>query len=106
MKYILISLVILCASCKKDDTNECIEERIANLDSEICSENATVKRYTFQGETTFAIYPGDCGADMPDIILDENCETLGSIGGFAGETDINGEDYYENATLEETIWSN
>jgi hypothetical protein len=107
MKHWWPLLLLLCFSCNQhNEIDTCIEERIADFGAEICSENATVKKYLFQGKSTYAIHPGNCGADMSDEILDSDCNLLGYLGGFAGTTTINGEDYYANATLEETIWQN
>ena len=108
MKRLAVFLAfVTAAACNQhNDIDECIETLIANFGSEICDTGATVKRYTFQGETTYAIHHGTCIADYHDLILDEGCDTLGLIGGFAGVTEINGVAYYDNATLEETIWQN
>ncbi len=103
---ILIPFFATVACNQHNDIDDCIEIHISNFGKEICDDGATVKRYTFQGQTTFAIHPGNCGADLTDVVLDENCDTLGFLGGFAGSTEINGVDYYANATLEETIWQN
>ena len=105
--YLILSVISLSAiSCNQNDNNQCIDDRIANLGSEICSDGASVKRYTFQGETTYAINVGNCVVDYHDLVLDEECDTLGLIGGFGGLSEINGEDFYANATLQETIWQN
>lgn len=107
MKKALIILAMVAISCNQhNDIDECIENRIANFGSEVCESGAWVKQYTFQGETTYAIHYGACVADYHDLVLDESCDTLGLIGGFAGLTEINGDDYYANATLEATIWQN
>ena len=107
MKHTWALLLLIFLSCNQhNDIDSCIEERIADFGSEICPENATVKKYLFQGKTTYAIHPGNCGADLSDEILDEDCNLLGYIGGIAGTTEINGADYYANATLEATIWQN
>ena len=47
---------------------------------------------------------GTCGADMTSEVLDENCNTLGFLGGIAGNTKINGDDF-GNAKYKSTIWS-
>ncbi len=83
-----------------------MQNRIDNFGQEICPTTANVKRYKFQGNETYVIFPGTCGADLTDEVLDANCVTIGYLGGFGGGTDINGEDFYANATLEETVWSN
>jgi len=103
-----LSLLALCTlACNQyNDIDSCIEQRIANFGEEVCDTGASVKQYLFQGETTYAIHFGNCIADYHDLILDENCDTLGLIGGFTGSTEINGVDYYATAKLEATIWQN
>lgn len=101
-----IVIALLVSSCNQNEKDQCIDDRIANFGSEICTSGAAVKRYTFQGNTTYAIQPGNCIADGADEILDANCSVLGFVGGFGGLTDINGENYYQNATFQETIWQN
>jgi hypothetical protein len=41
---------------------------------------------------------------MTSEVLDENCNSLGFLGGIAGNTKINGEDF-NNAKLKRTVWS-
>ena len=109
MKRVFIFSIVLTVffGCNQNETdNECILERIDSFGSEICNSGATVKRYTFQGNTVYAIHPGNCIADGADDILDADCVVLGIVGGFGGLTDINGENFYDNAVLEETIWNN
>ena len=107
MKHSWTLFAFLLAACNQhNDIDSCIEEKISSFGPEICPENATVKRCTFQGKTTYAILPGNCIADQADEILDENCNLLGYVGGIGGNTEINGVDYYANATVDETIWQN
>lgn len=108
MKKVILGLtvILLSTSCNQSESDQCIHDRIANFGTEICPSGATVKRYNFQGNTTYAIHLGSCIADGADEILAENCDVLGFVGGIAGVTDINGENYYDNASLEETIWQN
>jgi hypothetical protein len=108
MKQIIlgVTLILLTSSCNQSKSDQCIHDRIANFGTEICPSGATVKCYTFQGNTTYAIHPGNCLADGADEILDANCEVVGIIGGIAGVTDVNGENYYDNASLEEILWQN
>jgi hypothetical protein len=106
-RLVVFSVLVAGAACNQhNDIDDCIENRIANFGPEICETGATVKEYTFQGETTYAIHHGTCIADYHDLILDEDCDTLGLVGGFGGIVEINGVNYYENATLEATIWQN
>ncbi len=110
MKYSLLflSTLLIASSCNTDEDEipTCLQDRIDTFGEEICNTGANVKRYTFQGNETYVIFPGTCGADLSDEVLDEDCNTLGLLGGFSGGSDINGEAFYSNATLEETVWSN
>jgi hypothetical protein len=47
--------------------------------------------------------PGTCGADMAAEVIDSECNSLGNLGGIAGNTEINGANF-SNAILESTIW--
>ncbi len=110
MKYsiLVLSTLLIASSCNTDEDEipACLQDRIDTFGEEICNTGANVKRYTFQGNETYVIFPGTCGADLSDEVLDEDCNTLGLLGGLAGGSDINGEALYSNATLEETVWSN
>ena len=106
LTFLALTIVVTSSCNQHNDIDLCIEERIANFGSEVCENDASVKEYTFQGETTYAISFGSCLADYHDLILDAECDTLGLVGGFGGISDINGENYYQNAILEATIWQN
>lgn len=93
-------------SCKKNDGAHCIEERINIFKLEACETDASVIQYTFQNVTVYALHLGNCIADGSDEILNADCSTIGFVGGFGGVTDINGENFYDYATLETTLWSN
>ena len=104
--FIVLAILLIIAGCKKKDDATCIENRIDIFVFEACESGATVKKYTFQNQTVYALQLGNCIADGSDEILDADCSTIGFVGGIAGTTDINGEDFYANATSEATVWSN
>ena len=104
--FATLAMVLIIAGCKKKDDSLCIENRIDIFALEACESNATVKEYTFQNETVYALHLGSCIIDGSDEILDADCSTIGYVGGFGGISDINGENFYDNATLEATVWSN
>ena len=56
-----------------------------------------------QQQVVYVFEPGTCGNDMAAPVMDANCNTLGSLGGFSGDTHINGEDF-SNAEFLETVW--
>jgi hypothetical protein len=96
----------LFSSCKKQSEDPaCIVNKVDEFKFTIsCNVGGNVKEYEFQSKPVFVFDPGTCGADMTSEVLDENCNSLGFLGGIAGNTKINGEDF-NNAKLKRTVWS-
>lgn len=101
--------VIILTGCKKQDQEagvpSCIIERIRSFGAVSCDKGASVKEYTFQGESVFAFDPGTCGADMTTDIYDSECTFQGSLNGITGNTKINGEEF-SKAVFVRTLYSN
>lgn len=113
MKHILLMIagLMIFAACNKSGKitggSACIKSKVQQFNNrEACSSNATVKKYTFQGQTVYVFDQGTCGADFAQPVLNENCDTLGFLGGISGNGIINGQHFYDNATYLSTIWSN
>lgn len=112
----IASLVIFtaCNKCKMPNEpegqcgNTCIMNKIGlfGQSSEICPGSATVKQYTFQNQNVYVFDQGTCGADFAQAVLNENCDTLGYLGGIAGNVQINGQNFHDNATYVSTVWNN
>ncbi len=98
--------IFLIIGCQKFElfkgAPDCLVVHLEYYDEIICEEGAFIKRYSFQNKPTYLVYNG-CGADYEEV-LDSNCNSLGSLGGIAGNNDINGEKYYGNAIFECLIW--
>lgn len=93
-------------SCKKYSDSTCMNNKIKTFIKNIeCDEGAFVAKYSFQGETVYAFNEGYCIADGTTDIYNSNCSYIGFVGGFAGNTTVNGADW-NTATLIEGIWSN
>lgn len=111
MKRIFLVFFILAAACSAcsdidPDSPDCIKHSIRGFRSTTaCDDGANVKEYLFQGQMVYVFDPGTCGADMTSEVMDESCETLGYLGGIAGNTVING-DSFSNAVYQRTIWEN
>lgn len=111
MKNILlfIGLFSLATACRQLDiaegTPECIQKKIENFKPETCEDGANVNEYAFQGKLVYTFEHGTCGSDMTTEVTDANCTTLGHLGGIAGNTTINGEDFGD-AKFMRTIWKN
>ncbi len=94
---LFVALLIAFVGCRKNDiargTPQCIEDKIQEFSRSSSCDDVLVKEYKFQGKAVYAFEPGTCGADMTTEVLDSDCKTLGHLGGFAGNTKINGEDF-------------
>jgi hypothetical protein len=103
--FFVISLILMAFQCNKHTGYQCINSKINAFQNECCDQGASVEEYTFQQEQVFVFNMGTCGADLPAYVLTSNCDTLGFLGGIAGNTTINGENF-SNASLVGTVWSN
>ena len=111
MNYYFLGLLALSTSffsaCKKDarETPTCIWNKITAFDSSFECAEAKVDNYTFQGETVYVFDPGVCSqTDMASEVLNQDCESIGFLGGLIGNQTINGENF-SSAHFEETIWT-
>lgn len=107
---LIIATLFIMMACQKDDfgLSDCLNEKIAEFKNGdyACADvddGANVKEYEFQGETVYVFDPGTCGADMFSAVIDEDCNTLGNLGGIAGITEINGVSFSE-AVFIEIVW--
>jgi len=109
MRFYLIVLfywVILVAfQCNKYIHSQCINSKIASFQSKCCNEGASVKSYLFQNAEVFCFDPGICGGDLATYVLNNQCDTLGFLGGIMGNSTINGEPF-SNAVYQSELWSN
>ncbi len=104
--FLMVAAVALgsCNKCKiEKNIPDCINSKTTDFCNNNPCETAKVEQYLFQGKPTFVMDPGTCGADQSAEVLDADCNTLGSLGGFAGNSKINGEEF-SNATFVRTVW--
>ncbi len=97
---------ISCSSEDYGDIPDCIEDVINTFKKDACDENASVILYEFQGVDTYVMDIGLCFSDAVLSVISEECTSLGVLGGIGGLTEINGEIFFENATLIRTVWEN
>ncbi len=97
------------ASCSKKVTEtgipSCLDGKISIFRNLACTSGANVREYRFQNQVMFVFDPGLCGADQTSEVLDDQCKTLGHLGGITGNNKINGEDF-SKAVYQKTVWSN
>lgn len=104
--FLFIFSLVVFTACNKGiakGTLACVKSRIKSFDKSNSCSSAHVDEFTFQGATVYAFDPGTCGADMTTEVISSSCTDLGSLGGFAGNTKINGEEF-SNATFVKTVW--
>ena len=102
-----ICLILTLASCKKSSsTPDCIQLEIDRLKStaSLC-DYASIKEFRFGGKLVYVISYGNC-PDGVSGVVDRNCNSLGYLGGIAGNTKIDGVDFGANAQYKRTIWHN
>lgn len=102
------AVLLLLTSCNKDiapGTPSCIRNEIKKH-----GKNwgvSQVDEFLFQNKLVYAFLPdGDIIADGSTEIKDGGCTTLCHVGGFGGPqiNQCNGENFYQQAVLQRTIW--
>lgn len=104
MKYLalvtLSATILFFSSCKKDiaaGIPNCIKSRI-NAGNDLIR----VEEYFFQNKTVYT-FSTDIADDFTDI-YDESCKLICQIGGFAGISVCNNENFYQIAVFKRNIW--
>lgn len=82
---------------------ECMEQKITEFSKRSLCSNATIKLYRFQNDAVYVFDPGNCGADLLSEVTNNRCQSIGFLGGIAGNTKVNGEEF-SNAVYIKTIW--
>lgn len=94
-------------ACEKNEygLSDCLDNEIESFKNGdyACDEGANVKEYQFMGKKVYVFDPGLCGADMFSEVIDEDCNTLGNLGGIAGIIEINGTNFNE-AEFIRIVW--
>lgn len=85
----------------------CIYKEISKKSKDPNWETGSVKEYLFQNKLVYSFDPDIAKiADGASTIKDADCNTMCSIGGFAGQAvnQCNGENFFKMAVLKRTIW--
>jgi hypothetical protein len=87
-----------------NNVSKCINS-IIEADPPDCGDesNTTVDEYYFQNELVYVFDYSFCCCDYSSPVLNAECETLGYLGGFEGNSIINGEDF-SHAVFQRTVW--
>jgi len=106
---IAISNLVIFLSCGKYDlsnTPHCLVNSIDFINTYIGRCPAFIIEYEFQNNIVYYVDPGSCSEDEQFPILNTNCDTLGYLAGIAGNSIINGDDFYIKAKKLRTVWKN
>lgn len=108
LKLLVFLVPLFFTSCEKIDVDapDCIKKLIKYHSVINCETGASVILYSFQSQNVYVFDPGSCGADMAATVFSENCENLGILGGFTGNTKINGVDFGQVSVKIKTVWKN
>lgn len=109
-KHFIRSLFFYIAlfGCNNEEIDTTIPRCISNLINEfentaLC-DDSKVDQYLFQNQIVYVFDHGSCGADMQVAVVDNNCNTIGALGGIAGNLEINNESF-TNAVFIKTVYS-
>jgi|TARA_B110000093_G_scaffold183434_1_gene234924 hypothetical protein len=102
--FLLVFLFALISCNKIKRTPVCIQDKIYEFqENSICDSGSAVLEYDFQDKIVYVFEQGSCGADLSAAVLNSKCIILGNLGGFTGNSEINGE-AFSNASFRRTIW--
>lgn len=106
-KLLCPALLLILMACTPESEPEplCFETKkeIFMEQNQNC-ENSSIKKYSFQNQSVYVFSQGICVSDNAAQVLTFDCEDICTLGGIAGFTECNGEEFFKNATVLETIW--
>jgi hypothetical protein len=110
--FVSLTTVLSCQKGKiaiASNTPDCIRWQIEQIVADPNAIIGAVDEYSFQGKTVYAFEPDNkVIADGSTQVVDTDCKTLCSVGGFGGPSInlCNGENFYQKAVLIRNIWKN
>ena len=95
--------IISFSSCTKAELPQCLEELLTLID--LTCADSKIDAYKFQGKTVYVLdfQPSTCFFDGQSEVVDEDCNSLGFLGGLIGNTTINDEEFSEAKFLDQ-VW--
>ena len=105
---LIIGLFIIFQGCKKTDRSlpACINAKITQFKHTVPCKDAKVDEYLFQNKLVYVFDEGTCVRDGAALVYNQTCESIGYLGGFIGNTTIQGVDFSEEAVFKRTVWKN
>ncbi|MBP6235685.1 MAG: hypothetical protein KAX53_08020 [Saprospiraceae bacterium] len=106
MKYFVFFIMVTISCTKNDEINiipECIKQEIKTFEMSPFCVNSKVDEYLFQNQKVYVFDNNSCCCDFTSEVLDGQCNSLGFLGGFIGNSIINGVDF-SSASFITTLW--
>jgi hypothetical protein len=79
-----------------------VKNKIQSFGRKACRD-ASAEEYLFLKQTVYVLSPGTCGADMQAEVVDVDANTLGFLGGIAGNMIIQNTSF-DSAVFVKTVW--
>ena len=104
----LFIFILFFISCKKvnvaEGTPACIKSEVKKFsESKWTCPHAHVDEMQFQSNTVYVFDEGCSCCDVSTSVYDKNAKHIGTLGGFDGNTKINGQEF-SSAIFIRTIW--
>lgn len=90
-------------SLKRNNIPSAIKKEIKKFAKSSACDDAHVDEMKFNKRTYYLFSNGSCGADMTTEVRDAKGKSKGQLGGFTGNTKIEGEDF-SKAVFVKTVW--
>lgn len=106
----VVLLTIIIAGCKKSDTviidiPNCVKDKIDYYNNSPNSYINKVDEFLFQGKLVYVFsQDGTKISDAGAIIINNDCSSLCFLGGIAGISTCNGDNFSQKAILQRVIW--
>jgi len=108
MKKIIVFTILVAGlilqGCTKCILPTCVQQKINQYKAEPDGMKSQVDEYIFQGKTVYVLMDNPRIADGGIDVIDANCNQLCFLGGIAGFTTCNGDNFFKKATFKKTIW--
>ena len=104
LSFCLLLIFTILSCDNEDEYPSCLTPIISDLTAHHCDSTAHISKYRLKGDILFVIDPGRCWDHQAYDVLNSDCEVIGFLQGFSGNSMINGVDFYEQAKLISVIW--
>lgn len=107
MNKFVLSVIFILAGCTKIELSRsipsCISDEIGKFKLNDSCDRSKVDEYLFQNKKVYVFDDQLCCCDHTAVVLNKDCQSLGFLGGFVGNNEINGEDFTK-AILIRNLW--